>query len=91
MPSDAFITLAPDWVCEVLSPSTRKLDRSEKMDVYAREGVSHLWFVEPTDHLLEVFRLTDGTWLRVGSWHDDDEVRAEPFDAVPLNLGALWV
>src|SRR5262249_9141538 len=55
-PAAAFIELAPDWVCEVLSPSTQALDRSDKMDVYARERVRHLWFVEPSARTLEIYR-----------------------------------
>lgn len=55
--SEPFLTLAPDWVCEVLSPSTVRLDRVRKNHVYAREGVGHLWFVDPLAHTLEVFVL----------------------------------
>ena len=86
----AFIELAPDWVCEVLSPSTRALDRSEKMDVFAREGVAWLWFVEPVDRSLEVYRLEKGRWLRLATHRDAAVVRAEPFDAVELALARLW-
>ncbi len=86
---DAAISLAPDWVCEVLSPSTQALDRTEKMDVYAREGVAHLWLVDPKSRTLEVYRL-EGKWMRVATHRDDAIVRAEPFDAIELELGALW-
>ncbi|MCL2777086.1 MAG: Uma2 family endonuclease [Polyangiaceae bacterium] len=89
-PTTAFFKLAPDWVCEVHSPSTRALDRSGKMDVYAREGVRHLWFVEPIERTLEVYRLERGLWLRVATFCDDAVVRAEPFDAIELKLAALW-
>jgi Uma2 family endonuclease len=89
-PRVARFTLAPDWVCEALSPSTASLDRVKKMDVYAREGVRHLWFVDPDARTLEVFRLDEGGWLRVAAFEGDGEVRAEPFDAVPLDLGFLW-
>lgn len=90
-PATAFITLAPDWVCEVLSPSTEAIDRAEKMTVYAREGVRHAWLVQPVARILEVYRLQNGSWLRVGVWHDGALVRAEPFDAIELDLGALWL
>jgi Uma2 family endonuclease len=80
----------PDWVCEVLSPSTQALDRSDKMDVYAREGVRHLCFVEPLGRTLEIYRLA-GSWMRVATFRDDAKVRAEPFDAIELELSALWI
>jgi Uma2 family endonuclease len=86
----AFISLVPDWVCEVVSPSTQAFDRSEKMDLYAREGVRHLWLVDPLARLLEVWRLERERWLRVGTWRDDAHVRAEPFEVFELELGALW-
>ncbi|MDE2791595.1 MAG: Uma2 family endonuclease [Paracoccaceae bacterium] len=53
----------PDWVCELLSPSTRQLDQSEMRDLYAREGVRHLWFVDPDARTLEAFELREGRWL----------------------------
>jgi Uma2 family endonuclease len=86
----AFFDLAPDWVCEVLSPRTQKLDRGDKMDIYAREAVRHAWLVDPAERLLEVWRLEHEKWLRIGTWTDDAIVRAEPFDAVDLELGSLW-
>ncbi len=90
-PATAFIERAPDWACEVLSPSTQALDRSDKMDVYAREGVGHLWFVEPIARTLEIYRLESNRWIRVATFRDDALVRAEPFDAIELELGALWI
>jgi len=95
----AFFTLAPDWVCEVLSPATSAIDRSEKMQIYAREGVSHAWLLDPIAHTLEVFRLPrtkskrrtrKPAWVLVNVWHDDARVRAEPFDAFVLELATLW-
>jgi Uma2 family endonuclease len=86
----AAISLAPDWVCEVLSPSTQALDRADKMTVYAREGVTHAWLVDPIARTLEVYRRADGAWLRVVVHRDDARVRAEPFDAIELALGTLW-
>ena len=90
-PPTAFISLAPDWVCEVLSPSTEAIDRSEKMAIYAREGVAHAWLVQPLVRVLEVYRRQGTAWLRVGAWYDGAVVRGEPFDAIELELGALWV
>ena len=101
VPDIVFFTLAPDWVCEVLSDSTRAIDRSEKMKIYARERVSHLWFLDPIARTLEVFQLVvrkktkrakaaTTTWNLLGVWRDDARVRAEPFDAIQLELGSLW-
>ena len=86
----AYFTLAPDWLCDVVSPSTQAFDRAEKMDVYAREGVTHAWLVDPLAKLLEAWRLERGKWLRIGTWTGDELVRAEPFEAIELELGALW-
>ena len=90
IPDAAYITLAPDWVCGVLSPGTRRLDLHEKRPVYAREGVSWLWLVDPADHTLEAFELHDGHWLLIASAKDDDPVNIRPFDAVTFNLADLW-
>jgi Uma2 family endonuclease len=89
-PATAFIGLAPDWIGEVLSPSTEAIDRSEKMAIYAREGVRHAWLVQPVARTLEVYRLQGSAWLVVGVWRDSAVVRAEPFDAIELDLEALW-
>ena len=89
-PDTAYVTLALDWVCEVLSISTRKVDLHEKRPVYAREGVAHLWLVEPTDRTLEAFELHDGQWLLIASAKDDDPVSIRPFDAITFSLGDLW-
>jgi Uma2 family endonuclease len=90
MPDEAFFSLAPDWVCEVLSPSTERIDRSRKLRIYAEAGVQHAWLVKPTDHTLEVFRLREGAWTIVAVWEDAAVVRAEPFEAIELGLEPLW-
>ena len=90
LPDTAYFTLAPDWVCEVLSASTRRLDLHGKRPVYARERVSHLWLVDPTDRTLEAFELRDGQWLLIESAKDDDPVSIPPFDAITFSLGDLW-
>ncbi len=87
---EPFFTLAPDWVCEVLSTSTARYDRSEKLPIYAREGVRHVWLVDPIDRLLEVLRLENGRFSFLAVHRDDARVRAEPFDAIALELGVLW-
>jgi Uma2 family endonuclease len=89
-PSTAFYGLAPDWACEVLSPSTARIDRVLKLTIYGRERVPHVWLVDPIARTLEVFRL-DGAGYRLLVVHGGDApVRAEPFDAIELDLGAVF-
>ena len=89
-PDTPYVTLAPDWVCEVLSNSTRKVDLHEKRPVYAREGVIHLWLIDPKDRTLEALELHDGHWLLIASAKDDEPVNIRPFDAITFSLGDLW-
>lgn len=88
--SEAHFTLAPDWVCAVLSRGTAAVDRKRKLPIYAREAVRQVWLVDPLARTLDVLRLSDRSWTLVGTWSDDDEVRAEPFEAVALELRTLW-
>ena len=90
-PEEAYFTLAPDWVCEVLSPGTARIDRVVKMPIYAEQGVQWLWLVEPDLHTLEVFRLQEGHWLVEGAWQESDQVQAPPFAEITLALADLWV
>lgn len=90
LPEVAAFELAPDWVCEVLSPSTASLDRIRKLPIYAREGVRQVWFVDPSPRTLEVLRLDGSGYRIVGAWHGDALVHAEPFEAPALNLADLW-
>lgn len=90
IPRAPFLSLAPDWVCEVLSPSTAAFDRGAKLKVYARENVAHVWLVDPAAKTLEVLVL-DGPSYRIGEVFSGDRgIRAIPFDAIELDLGALW-
>ncbi|MEM8821459.1 MAG: Uma2 family endonuclease [Pseudomonadota bacterium] len=89
-PDVAYFELAPDWVCEVLSPSTRQFDLVEKRAVYARERVAHLWLVDPLAKSLEAFTLRDGAWVLVAALRDDQPVQLAPFDAILFELSALW-
>lgn len=91
VPAEAYLTLAPDWVCEVLSPSTESFDRGKKLRIYAREGVGHAWLVEPLAQTLEVLSLGAGNWKSVGKYEGTARVRAAPFDAIELDLATLWV
>lgn len=90
LPETAFFTLPPDWVCEVLSDSTRRRDRVQKLPIYARERVGHVWLLDPEARTLEVFRQDGEGWHLVATWADTDKVRAEPFDAIELDLSLLW-
>ena len=89
-PDTAYCELAPDWVCEVLSPATRSLDRGEKQRIYAREGIGHLWFVDPDARTLEVFELRDGHWHLLKTLTGKAPVSLPPFDAITFALGDLW-
>jgi Uma2 family endonuclease len=90
VPDVAFFELAPDWACEVLSLSTAALDRTRKMHHYVRAGVKHVWLLDPGPRTLEVFRLDGDGWRLTLSAAGAETVRAEPFDAIELDLTALW-
>lgn len=90
IPDAAFTELAPDWVCEVISPSTARYDRLEKRRIYAENGVQHLWLVDPDARTLEAFELKNGQWLLVATRGNDEEVAVAPFEAAPFSLAALW-
>jgi len=90
VPPDAYLTLAPDWVCEVLSKSTEAIDRGKKLRIYAREGVAHAWFVDPLARTLEVLSPEAGRWAQLGRHEGEAKVRAAPFDSIELDLGSLW-
>jgi Uma2 family endonuclease len=91
LPRDHRFEVVPDWVCEVLSPSTVRKDRVLKMKVYARHGVAHLWLVDPLARTLETFILREGQWTVAGLYTYAEDVRAAPFEAVTLALGDWWV
>ncbi|HZI11841.1 MAG TPA: Uma2 family endonuclease [Myxococcus sp.] len=89
-PRTAATSLAPDWVCEVLSPSTAALDRAVKLPVYAREGVRHVWLLDPLARTLEHFRLEGECYLLLVTHSGPARVRVEPFEAIELELAWLW-
>ena len=89
-PDAARLELAPDWVCEILSPSTERIDRGLKLRIYARERVSHLWLLNPDARTLEVFRLQGGEWMVAAVHTGETPIRAEPFEAIELDLATLW-
>ncbi len=90
-PRIAACTLAPDWLCEIASPATGALDRVRKMRIYAREKVGHFWVIDPDSETLEVYRQSGDLWALVAAFDGPEKVRAEPFEAVELDLARLWV
>ncbi len=91
LPETAYFTLPPDWVCEVLSKSTEEVDRDEKMPIYAVHGVGHVWLVDPIERTLEVFALgPKRRWGKPTVHRGDVRARVPPFDAIELDLSALW-
>ena len=89
-PETPYASLAPDWLCEILSPSTSSFDRVNKLAIYAREGVPHVWLLDPLARTLEVLRLESGRWTILATHAGAEVVRAEPFEAVELELAILW-
>ncbi len=90
LPDTAAFHMRPDWVCEFLSPSTQRHDKGDKRDIYAEFGVPYLWFVNPIQQILKVFRLKGRDWIAGPTYFADDPVQAPPFDAVTFSLGHLW-
>lgn len=89
-PEQGPYTVIPDWICEVLSPSTSRTDRGAKLDLYLTHRVGHVWLVDPRERTIEVFRAHEQGWLRVKVFTRAEKVRAEPFDAIELDLALLW-
>jgi Uma2 family endonuclease len=89
-PAERPIRVVPDWVCEVLSPSTARRDRIEKADLYLRFGVPYLWLVDLESRILEAFEARAGAWVRLGAWSDGDRPQVPPFDAIALPVGSLF-
>jgi Uma2 family endonuclease len=90
LPRGASLDIAPDWVCETLSPATERIDRGKKQAIYAREGVAHLWLINPLIETLEAYRLDEHQWVLLTTHAGDAMVNVEPFDAVALELWRLW-
>ena len=91
VPQDHRFEIVPDWICEILSPSSAKLDRTEKMPLYAKYGVAYVWLVDPLSKMLETFELIDERWSMMGVFKDEDRVQIKPFDEIKLELSDLWV
>ena len=89
-PDTAYIETPPDWVCEILSPSTARIDRGPKRRICAEAGVDHLWLLDPGDGVLEAFALTGRQWLLTGTVQRGETAALPPFDAVPFPLDDLF-
>lgn len=90
LPRDQRFEVVPDWVCEILSPSTESKDRRIKMPIYAHYGVRSAWLIDPLEHVLEAFILDQAGWKSVGTWRGDMSATVPPFETVALSLGDLW-
>jgi len=90
-PEDQRFEVVPDWVCEILSPSTKQKDRQDKMPLYAHYGVRYAWLIDPVEQTLEVYRLDAGAWIEVGRFAGADQVRIPPFGAVSVDRKGLWL
>jgi Uma2 family endonuclease len=85
------ITVAPDWICEVLSPANEAHDRVTKRRIYAEHGVAHYWIVDPDARTLEALTLENGRWVDAGSFDDQAQARIAPFTEVMLPVGRLFL
>lgn len=90
LPDTAWFEQEPDWACEILSPSTARIDRVVKMPLYARYGVKHIWLIDPILKTLEAFELQENNWVLLDAISEDDTVSLPPFDAIDFPLSALW-
>ena len=90
VPKGHIFSIAPDWVCEVLSPSTIRIDRSRKLRIYAHHEVTYAWLIDPLERFLEVKRLEQGRWSDLGVFSGNDKVIAEPFTAIEIDLTDIW-
>ena len=90
-PKENWISVPPDWVCEILSPDTIRLDRVRKMPIYAEYMIPYLWRLDPIAKTLEVFKLESGKWIFEQAYAEDDKVRAEPFQEIEFALGNFWI
>jgi Uma2 family endonuclease len=90
LPVDHRFVVTPDWICEVISPSTERIDRGKKRRIYGEFSVSWMWLINPIGQTLEVFTLADERWSLVATYTSEDVVRAEPFPEAEIDLGSIW-
>jgi Uma2 family endonuclease len=85
-----WISVVPDWICEVLSPGTARKDKVKKMPAYAQHGLPCFWLIDPIAKTLDVFRLETNRWFVLATYAEDDKVRAEPFAEIEFSMNDLW-
>jgi Uma2 family endonuclease len=90
IPEDHRFIVTPDWVCEVISPSSVSVDRGKKRRIYGEFGVPWMWLVDPIGRTLEVLTLDDGNWKYSATFTGEDVVRAEPFPEAEIDLASIW-
>jgi Uma2 family endonuclease len=90
LPEENFFSVTPDWICEVLSPGTARIDRVKKMRIFAEHSVPYAWLIDPILKTLEAYKLESGRWMVQGLYSENDKVRAEPFEEVEIDLANLW-
>jgi Uma2 family endonuclease len=90
IPKGHAFTIVPDWICEVTSPSSGRLDRLKKMPQYARADVEYAWIVDPEQQTLEAYQRRDDSWTLIGTYGEDPIARIEPFEAIEIELTLIW-
>ncbi len=90
LPDTAWFEIVPDWICEILSPSTAKIDRMEKMPIYASLGVEHFWLIDPQLQILEAYELHKKKWVLLQTIDNDSSVSIAPFHDISFSLSSLW-
>lgn len=90
LPETAWFEIVPDWVCEVVSPSSVRRDRVTKMTIYARLGIAYFWLIDPIAQTLEAYQLLERSWVLLASYADDDNVEVAPFAEHQFSLANLW-
>lgn len=85
-----WISVSPDWVCEIMSPGTETHDRDEKMSIYAAHGLPHTWLINPIIRTLEAYKLVNEGWFRFAIFSGDKKIRVEPFSEAEIDLRVLW-
>lgn len=90
LPEIPWFELVPDWLCEVISPSTTRIDRDKKLPIYSLAGVEYVWVVDPSLKTLEVLHRRDNRFDLVSAHFGDTSISAPPFEEVTIELGPLW-
>lgn len=90
VPKSHIFTIAPDWICETLSPGNARYDRRKKLPVYASHGVPWAWIADPIHRSVEVLQLVDERWTLAGIYSESDVFTAEPFPLAEIDLPLIW-